>query len=67
MKVNEGTIDKTIRIAAGLAIIIGVGVVMHSWWGVIGIVPLATGIASRCPMYSIIGISTCTRTDANKG
>jgi hypothetical protein len=66
MKVNEGIIDRTIRIAAGLAIIIGVGVVMHSWWGLIGIVPLATGIASRCPMYSILGISTCAKTDATK-
>jgi hypothetical protein len=67
MNVNEGTIDKTIRITAGLAIIIGVGLVMHSWWGVIGIVPLATGIASRCPMYSVLGISTCKKTESKKG
>ena len=67
MNVNEGTIDKTIRIVIGLAIIIGFGLVMHSWWGVIGIVPLATGIASRCPMYSVLGISTCKKTESTKG
>ena len=67
MKVNEGTIDRTIRIVIGLAIIIGVGLVMHSWWGVLGIVPLATGIASRCPMYSILGISTCKKNESTKG
>lgn len=63
MNVNEGTTDKVIRIVIGLAIII-TGFVMHSWWGIIGIVPLATGIASRCPMYSILGTNTCRKTNS---
>ena len=67
MQVNEGTIDKTIRIVIGLALIIIVGFGMNSWWGALGIVPLATGIASRCPMYSILGISTCKKTESTKG
>ncbi|HEY5535749.1 MAG TPA: DUF2892 domain-containing protein [Ignavibacteria bacterium] len=66
MKVNEGTTDKVIRIVVGLAIIIVVGFVMKSWWGIIGIVPLATGLASRCPMYSILGVNTCKKTDITK-
>ncbi|HEY5123272.1 MAG TPA: DUF2892 domain-containing protein [Ignavibacteria bacterium] len=66
MKVNEGTADKVIRIVVGLAIIIVVGFVMKSWWGIIGILPLATGLASRCPMYSILGVNTCKKTDITK-
>jgi hypothetical protein len=64
MNVNEGTTDKVIRIVIGLVIIIIVGFVMQSWWGLLGIVPLITGIASRCPLYSILGINTCRKTDS---
>jgi hypothetical protein len=62
MNVNEGMTDKVIRIVIGLAIIIVVGFVMKSWFGLIGIVPLATGLASRCPMYTLLGINTCKKT-----
>jgi len=64
MNVNEGTTDKVIRIVIGLVIIIIVGFVMQSWWGLLGIVPLITGIASRCPLYSILGINTYRKTDS---
>jgi hypothetical protein len=66
MKANEGNIDRIIRIIIGLAIIVVVGFVIKSWWGVIGIVPLVTGLISRCPMYSIFGISTCPVSDDKK-
>jgi hypothetical protein len=29
------------------------------WLYLIGIVPLATGLMSTCPLYSILGLSTC--------
>jgi hypothetical protein len=59
MKKNEGTLDRTIRIIAGLALI---GLTITSTigaWGYIGIVPLLTGIVGICPLYSILGINTC--------
>ena len=59
MKANEGTIDRAVRIIAGLALIgltvtdtIGV-------WGWIGVMPLVTGIIGICPAYSIFGMNTC--------
>lgn len=59
MKINEGGVDRILRIIAGLALIgltlagqIGV-------WGWIGVVPLATGLIGWCPAYTIFGISTC--------
>ena len=57
MKCNVGNTDRILRIVAGL-VIIGVGVVEHSWLGLIGIVALATAVIRFCPAYTILGIST---------
>lgn len=54
---NVGRIDRIVRVVAGLAIAIA-GVVFTSWWGVIGIVPLATGLMGSCPAYSLFKIDT---------
>jgi hypothetical protein len=29
------------------------------WFGLIGLVPLLTGIVGNCPLYSLLGIDTC--------
>lgn len=57
MKQNVGSIDRLLRIILGLIIAI-VGVVYDSWWGLIGIVPLATGLFQFCPLYFPLKIST---------
>ena len=61
MKVNVGGIDKVIRIVVGLAILSLVFILEGNarWWGLIGIVPLATGLFNFCPAYAILGLSTC--------
>ena len=65
MTPNIGKKDKTIRIAAG-CIIIAIGLFMGSWWGVIGIVPIATAFLRWCPAYVPFGISTCETEEAKK-
>ena len=60
MKVNVGSTERTIRIVAGV-IIIALGVYYQSLWGVIGLVPLMTGLFRFCPLYTILGINTCKR------
>lgn len=57
MKCNVGSIDRLLRIIAGLIIAI-LGVVFDSWWGLIGLVPLATGLFKWCPLYVPFKIST---------
>lgn len=58
MKCNVGSTDKIIRIV--LAIVIFVfGYVYHSWWGLIGLIPLITAFIGFCPIYTILGVSTC--------
>ena len=59
MSNNEGRWDRGIRILFGLALLAGVVVEPHTWWGLVGIVPLATGFAGFCPLYRIVGIDTC--------
>jgi predicted RND superfamily exporter protein len=58
MEKNVGSIDRVLRLVAGL-VIIGLGVAFQSWWGAIGVVPLFTALTSRCGPYALLGISTC--------
>ena len=64
MKINVGSTDRIIRIIVGIAIIL-VGFLYGSWWGIIGLVVLLTGILKVCPAYMPFGISTC-KTDSAK-
>lgn len=60
MQQNVGTIERAIRILLGLAILAW-GLLLSnpiSWWGLIGIVPLATGLISYCPAWTLLGINT---------
>jgi hypothetical protein len=59
MKTNVGGIDKIARIAVGLVLIVLTLMGTIGVWGWIGIVPLATGLFNFCPVYSLMGISTC--------
>ena len=61
-KTNEGSIDRGLRILVGLALLAAFFVYPEaSWryWTLIGVVPLLTGLLGSCPLYSILGISTC--------
>ncbi len=58
MKKNVGGADRVIRGAAGIAIL-AAGFYFKSWWGLVGLVPLATALISWCPAYLPFGISTC--------
>lgn len=59
MKANVGVIDKVLRIVIGAALIIW-AVMGGPVWAWIGIVPLVTGLAGRCPAYALFGASTCS-------
>lgn len=64
MKRNMGTVDKGIRILGGLAVL-SFALIGASEWGYIGFVPLLTGLLGWCPLYSLLGISTCGRRTDN--
>ncbi len=56
---NEGTLDRGIRIVLGLALLSLTMVGPKSMLGLIGIVPLVTGAVGFCPLYTVLGLSTC--------
>ena len=59
MSTNIGSTDKILRIIIGLILLslVFVGPQTPSGW--VGIVPLATGLINRCPLYSLLGFTTC--------
>ena len=65
MKANIGSTDRMIRFALG-AIIIAVGYYFKSWWGVVGVVPIITGLLNYCPAYNLIGVSTKKKIETEK-
>lgn len=58
MTTNMGSADRIIRAVVGIAVV-GAGFYFNSWWGLIGLVPLATAAVGWCPAYLPFGISTC--------
>lgn len=65
MKANVGNSDRIIRFILG-AVIIALGFYFKSWWGVVGIVPILTGLLNFCPIYNIIGVSTKKNIETEK-
>lgn len=67
MNVDEqyvGNFERIIRVVAGLAIIAW-AFYAKNWWGLIGIIPLLTGLVGWCPPYALLGINTCSLKDKN--
>lgn len=59
MSRNEGSIDRALRIILGLILLSLVFVGPATPWGLIGLVPLATGLIGYCPLYAVLGFRTC--------
>jgi hypothetical protein len=65
LKANVGNTDRIIRFVLG-AVIIVVGFYFKSWWGVVGVVPIITGLLNHCPVYNLIGVSTKKKIETEK-
>ena len=59
MKTNVGTVDRVLRAAIGLALIALTLTGTIGVWGWIGVVPLLTAAFGFCPLYTVLGFSTC--------
>lgn len=60
MKSNVGIVDRMIRIVAGLVLLSLVFILEGNarWWGVVGLLPLVTGLVGWCALYVPLGIDT---------
>jgi hypothetical protein len=61
MKANVGSIDRVLRVIVGIGLLSVMFVLEGSarWFGLIGVIPLGTALIGYCPLYSILGVSTC--------
>jgi hypothetical protein len=62
MTTNMGTIDRVIRVVIGLGLLwyaLMAAATGYNWIGWIGVIPLVTALVGVCPLYSILGVSTC--------
>ena len=67
LKRNEGSLDRVVRVALGLGLLSLVFIGPQTFWGLVGIVPLLTGLMGSCPLYTLFGWSTCPlETQASK-
>jgi hypothetical protein len=57
MNKNMGKVDKIVRLIVGI-VLVGIGIIFKSWWGVIGVIMLATSFVSFCPLYLPFKFST---------
>jgi hypothetical protein len=61
---NEGTLDRAVRVVVGLGLLALVFVGPHTWLGLLGLVPLLTGVVGFCPLYRALGVRTCAASSA---
>ena len=59
MKMNEGTLDRVLRVIGGVVILTLVFVGPKTPWGYLGLIPLVTGIVGFCPLYALLRLNTC--------
>ena len=60
---NEAAWDRGLRIVLGVVLLGLTFLGPKTAWGLLGLVPLATGVAGACPLYALLGASTRARTD----
>ncbi|EIJ47501.1 putative transmembrane protein [Herbaspirillum sp. GW103] len=63
MKCNVGGIDRILRIIVGLVLVILAATGTVGWWGWLGLIPIGTGLLRFCPLYPLLGISSCATRD----
>jgi hypothetical protein len=61
---NEHAIERALRVVLGAFLLSLVVIGPKTYWGLLGIVPLATGLIGSCPLYTLFGVSTCPRKPA---
>ena len=59
MQTNVGNIDRILRAVIGLALIALTLAGTIGVWGWIGVVPLLTAALGFCPIYTMLGFSSC--------
>lgn len=57
MKCNVGATDRLVRIIVGVIVLL-LGFYFKTWWGLLGLIFIVTGLLRFCPLYVPFKIST---------
>ena len=57
---NEHPLERVLRVILGLGLLSLAFIGPKTSWGYLGLVPLATGLLGSCPLYTLLGLSTCS-------
>lgn len=55
---NEHAVDRGVRVVLGLVLLSLTFMGPRTWWGLVGILPLLTGLVGSCPLYTLLGMGT---------
>lgn len=66
MLTNESPVDRVLRVVLGIVVLSLVVIGPKTMWGLLGLVPLLTGLVGFCPLYRLLGISTCSQHGGRK-
>jgi hypothetical protein len=56
---NMGSVDRALRLGLGLILLSLAFTGPHTAWGYLGLIPLLTAVVGSCPLYTMLGFSTC--------
>lgn len=57
--VNEHPVERGVRVLVGLGLVAAAATGTLGAWAYVGVIPVVTGLLGTCPLYSVLGISTC--------
>lgn len=57
---NEHVVERALRVVIGFILLSLVFIGPKTYWGLLGFLPIATGLIGSCPAYTILGFSTCS-------
>ena len=60
-KINEGDVDRTLRLFVGLFLLFGVFLGPKNPWYLLGLIPVVTALVGFCPLYWLLRVSSCSR------
>jgi len=61
LSTNVGLLDRALRICAGILLMTLAAKGLIGFWGYLGALGVLTGVVGNCPVYSLLGFSTCSR------
>jgi len=56
---NLGSLDRTVRILIGIAVLAFVWIGPKTPWAILGLIPLVEGLVGYCPLFALFRISSC--------